>query len=108
MDENRVKMLEKFIKEDPEDPFNLYALALEYTSQNPLQAKTIFAELLKKHPEYTATYYHAAHCFYELGEENLAKETFEAGIEQLKGKDNPKALSELQNAYQNFLFETEG
>ena len=107
MDANRVKLLEKYRKEDPNDPFTLYALALEYFSQSPEQAKPLFLELLEKHPNYTATYYHAADCFYQLDELELARETYVKGITILKEQNELKALRELENAYQNFLFETD-
>lgn len=107
MDANRVKLLENYRKEDPNDPFTLYALALEYLSENPAQAKPLFLELLQNHPNYTATYYHATDCFYQLDDMELTRKTYINGIALLKGTEDTKALRELENAYQNFLFELE-
>jgi tetratricopeptide (TPR) repeat protein len=105
MDVHRIKQLEKFIREDPNDPFPKYALALECQSQNPDKASTLFKELLEGFPNYSATYFHAADFFYQMDETDLAKETYEKGIAVLKKGSDQKALSELQNAYQNFLIE---
>ena len=30
MNSERIKLLEQYLEDDPSDPFNLYALALEY------------------------------------------------------------------------------
>jgi tetratricopeptide (TPR) repeat protein len=105
MDETRIEKLENFIKEDPNDPFPKYALALECQEQNPHLAKTLFEELLENHPEYTATYFHAADFFYQMDFIEKAMNIYEEGIRRLKQGKDQKALSELQNAYQNFLFE---
>lgn len=101
----RIKQLEIFMKEDPSDPFPKYALALEYQTQNPAKAKSLFIQLLESHSEYTATYYHAADFFFQINEIEKAKVIYEKGLKILKEKNETKALHELQNAYQNFLFE---
>jgi Cytochrome c biogenesis factor len=50
MIQNRIDLLKKFIEEDPSDPFNVYALALEYIESNPEKAKELFEQLLKSIP----------------------------------------------------------
>ncbi len=105
MKEKRVAMLEKYLSEDPGDVFSKYALALELVNINPERAQELFVELLQTHADYTPTYYHAAHFFWELGENEKAEEVFKKGIALLQAGKDQKALSELQNAYQNFLFD---
>lgn len=104
MNSERVKMLVNSLKEDPNDPFTKYALALEYLDQNDQYASQLFTELLNDNPEYIPTYYQAAHLFVKLGEDEQAETVFKKGISLTLGKD-PKTYHELQNAYQNFLFE---
>lgn len=107
MNLERIEQLKRFLTETPEDPFLLYALALEYLEEKPLEAKTYFETLLKEHPLYLGTYYHAAALYEALSEPALAKQTYEKGIALAKKQLETKALQELQNAYQNFLFEWE-
>ncbi|MEP0710556.1 MAG: tetratricopeptide repeat protein, partial [Algoriphagus sp.] len=70
-------------------------------------ANTLFSKLLREHPTYLATYFPAAHLFAEMGELDQSKVVFESGIELAREQKNTKALQELQNAYQNFLFEND-
>jgi tetratricopeptide (TPR) repeat protein len=95
MNEQRLKMLEKFLEEDKNDPFNLYALASEYLAEQPDKAISYFDHLLNDFSDYLPTYYHAAQLYVEQG------------IELAKLQNNPKALRELNAAYQNLLFEME-
>lgn len=105
MNQERIKQLINFIEEDPSDPFPKYALAIEYLQDNKQQSKELFEELIKNHPDYIGTYYHAAALYAELGESDKAEATYEAGIEKAKALDERHALKELQSAYMNFQFE---
>ncbi len=105
MNPERASQLRKLLENDPNDPFLKYALALEYVDHNTEYSFRLFTELIKDHPDYAPTYYHAANLFTDLGYMDLAKDTFEKGIEITK--DDPKANQELRSAYQNFLFEYE-
>ncbi len=99
-------LLEKlidFYKEDPSDPFNIYALAIEYAKFDTQKAKIYFNELLTNHPAYIPTYYHAAALFSQLHEPDLAKMTYEKGIEMAEKLNKMHALRELKSAYLNFL-----
>ncbi|MCG8474457.1 MAG: tetratricopeptide repeat protein [Cytophagales bacterium] len=107
MNASRIEQLKKFLKNDPQDPFPLYALALEYQKFDKKEAKKYFKNLLESHPEYTPAYYHAAHLWIELNEISQAKGCFEKGIEVAERNQDSLALRELKNAYQNFLFEWE-
>lgn len=95
---SRVHQLLKFLDEDPKDPFNIYALALEYQKFDPDKALTFFNLLLQEHVDYVATYYHLGKLYEELGDKEEATRVFELGIEKAKEQQDPKALRELQNA----------
>jgi len=101
----RIQQLLAFLEEDPANPFNLYALALEYQNEDPEQAAFYFNKLLEGHKDYLPTYYQAAAFYAEQEELELAKEVYERGIALARKVSNLQALKELQNAYQNFLFE---
>ena len=102
---DRITQLQKFYDEDPGDPFNLYALALEYLKSDPATSSVHFEKLLASHPDYLPTYYHAAKLYAEMGENEKALKVFEDGITLAKRIKDPKAQRELQAAYDEMMFE---
>jgi len=104
---NRIQQLRLFTEEDPSDPFNFYALALEYQTENKNHAKEYFELLLDQFPEYLPTYFHAAVFFTELGEVNKAGQIYKKGISLAQNQQNHHAERELKNAYLNFQLEHE-
>ena len=103
----RVEQLLKFLQEEPNDPFLLYALAVEYTDREPEEAMRYFEKLLREHETYTATYYHAAALYSSLGTIEKAREIYLKGIEICEKQGKIHALTELRTAYTNFLYENE-
>ncbi len=99
-------MLEIYAQE-PNDPFNIYFLALEYAKTDKEKSRAFFEKLLHEHADYHASYYHAAALFTELGLYQMADDTYKKGIALCQKKDEAKALKELQAAYDNFKFELE-
>ncbi len=102
---SRIEMLKSFAEQDPDNPFNWYALALEHKESDPDLAKFYFNKLLALHKVYLPTYYHAANFFSAEGDIERAKEIFEIGIKLAAEQKNEKTFKELKNSYQNFLFE---
>lgn len=105
MSTERLKLLHQFYDEDPADPFNSYALALEYLNVDPEKALEFFEILLHKHVEYLPTYYHAAKFFQERGQKERAIHVYERGMALAGSQGNSKALRELRSAYDEFMFE---
>ena len=105
MNADRLKQLEEFYREEPDDPFNVYALALEYQKSNTDKAAEFFDLLLRKHAEYLPAYYHAAKFFQDLGHKERDIDTYEKGIELAAKVKDQKALRELRSAYDEFMFE---
>jgi tetratricopeptide (TPR) repeat protein len=97
MKSERIKMLEQFVADEPSDPFNHYALALELTKSDKDQAKKIFDRLIAEHPDYVATYYQAALIYLELSLNNEAAKIIEVGIGEAKKQNNIKAANELRS-----------
>lgn len=54
---------------------------------------------------YLPTYFKAAQLFWEMEKWDKADRTFKLGIALAKELGEHKALSELQSAFQNFLFD---
>ncbi|GAB3657041.1 hypothetical protein GCM10028791_29270 [Echinicola sediminis] len=104
---SRIELLLQFVKEEPDNPFNLYALALEYQNTDVHKAAAYFDKLLEKHPDYLPSYYHASALFAELEEIEKSQQTYIRGIELAQKQNNQHALRELKNAYQNFMFEND-
>ncbi len=104
---DRLQLLIQFTKEEPENPFNWYALALEYINSDPEETTGIFDELLKSHPDYLPTYYTSAQFFAGQNQPEKAKQIFESGIDLAEKLKEIKALKELKNAFQNFIFEND-
>ena len=105
MNTQRLEQLLEFLKDDPNDPFNLYAVATEYRSVDPLKALPYYEKLLQEHPNYHPTYYHVAELYEELGMDDKAENAYKKGIEITQRQGEHMALRELQNAYNEFLFE---
>lgn len=103
MSQSRLEQLLDFLEEEPNEPFNIYAIALEYSKQNPEEALIYFERLLDEHPAYVATYYHVGKLYEELGMEEKAETVYKKGIQVATEQNEDLALRELQNAYQEFL-----
>ena len=104
---DRLHILIQFTEEEPENPFNWYALALEYINSDPEETAIIFDQLLKSQADYLPTYYTSAQFFAEQNQLEKAKAIFEKGIDLADRLKEENALKELKNAYQNFLFEND-
>lgn len=103
MSQSRLEQLLIFLKEEPHEPFNIYAIALEYIKNDGEKALTYFEQLLQQHPDYVATYYHAGKLYEELEMEEKAENAYKKGIETATRQNEALALRELENAYQEFL-----
>lgn len=101
----RIKHLLSYLEEDPKDPFNWYAVALEYRQSAPEKTLFYFKKLLADFPGYLPTYYHAAAMLADTGEREAAEATYQKGIELARSQQDHNALREIQNAYNEFLFE---
>lgn len=107
MNNKRLANLEEFLKSEPEDPFNWYAVAMEYKSIDSNKFIEHIKHLLTHFPDYLATYYQSAEYLIEHSRNNEAEKVLEKGIELAKNKKDSNTLHELQNLLKNLLFEDE-
>jgi tetratricopeptide (TPR) repeat protein len=98
MNSVRLEQLLKFLDESPDDPFILYALALEYTSSNPELALQYFTALLNNHPDYLPTYYQAAQFYEQIDQKEKALALYSKGIELATLQQDLSTRKELQAA----------
>lgn len=102
----RLTKLFKFTEVDPNDPFNWYAIAMEYLSiEEYNKAREYFEKVLNEHKDYLPVYYQAAQLYMDLNEDEKADEVFKKGIELAKNQKNALTERELRSAYDEFLFE---
>ena len=98
-------MLKEFIKKEPNDPFNKYALAMEYYEEAPAESLQILQSMLIEHTEYLPVYFKTAHLLWEEEKWDDADDVFKKGINLAQEQGDQKALKELKAAYQNFEFD---
>jgi tetratricopeptide (TPR) repeat protein len=101
MNTDRIKLLEQYLKEDPSDPFSIYALALEYQHQNVEKAADLFEKLLNEHPTYLPTYYMAGSFYGDQSKPERALEILKKGLVLAKAQQNLNSARELLSAIQN-------
>jgi tetratricopeptide (TPR) repeat protein len=96
MNAQRIEMLKKALLEDPNDPFYLYALALEHIHTQRSDALKMLTSLLTHHPDYLPTYYQAGLLSIETGNESEGISILERGMVLAQLQKNQKALNELR------------
>lgn len=102
---SRLEQLLRFAEEEPGDPFNIYAVAIEYLKLNDEKATDFFETLLREHPSYVPTYYTFGKLMQERKDFERARLLFQQGI-AMSGQDQ-KAKAELSNALSEVEFEME-
>jgi tetratricopeptide (TPR) repeat protein len=101
---DRLKKLFEFYNDDPNDPFTIYAIGLEYMNTDPSKAMEYFQLLLDNHEDYTSTYYQAGKVLLLLGRRDEALTIYDKGIGMCQKKNDRHALAELQAAKNNLLY----
>lgn len=96
-----------FYEEDPQDPFNIYALALEYAKTDEKQAMHFYDLLFTNYPHYLPAYYQGAAFFAQLEQLEKAERLYRSGIDLALSQNQTKTHQELVRAYQGFLDEWE-
>ena len=107
MQVERLKILFSYLEEEPSDPFNSYAIAMEYLGKDNEKARFYLEKLLLDHPDYVPTYYHAAALYVETNEFEKAEVTYQVGIEKAHQQHNNKAFDELKRSYRMMIDEME-
>lgn len=100
MQSNRLISLLEFLKNEPNDPFVIYALAMEYNNLNNTERAFHYYNLLvTEHPDYVGTYYHLGKLLEKTNDKEQAIEIYQKGMVVARNKRDQHALSELQSAY---------
>jgi tetratricopeptide (TPR) repeat protein len=105
MSNKLIEQLENFAREEPNDPFNHYALALEYLKVDVHKAQTLFEQLIGQHQHYVPTYYHLGQLLAGQGKTEQAIQIFERGIVAARNAGDQKALREMEGARLAILYD---
>ncbi len=94
----RLEGLLEFYKKDPNDPFTLYGLALEYMSDQQFDAaEKYFRQLLDSEPDYVPGYLQYAQLKEKQDKINEAKELYIRGIETANKTGDNKSAKEMED-----------
>lgn len=93
---SRFSQILEFLKNSPEDPFLIFALAKEYEKMEKWdEAISQYQVLLESHPRYIGTYYHYGSLHKLLGNNTEALDIFNRGINIATDMKEYHALGEL-------------
>jgi tetratricopeptide (TPR) repeat protein len=96
---DRIKMLQEYIQDDPSDTFSRYALALEYAKIGEASKAIEYLKQLRIiDSEYLALYYQLGKLLQQIGLLDAAVEVFKAGIVVAQKQQNRHTESELRGA----------
>lgn len=105
---SRIATLAKAVKDNPEDSFYKFTLALEMLKIEELgKARILFEAIRDQDPEYVGVYYHLAKLYEKIGENKKALSTYKEGIKVADSQNEMHTKSELSSALMNLEFELE-
>lgn len=102
---SRLEQLLSYAEEDPNDPFNLYAVALEYIKLGSEKADEFFQVLIRDHQDYIPTYYTYGKWLHDNGKLEDARRIFVDGKKLAQSSNDLKAVRELTNAINEIDFD---
>jgi hypothetical protein len=97
-EKTRREFLQEAVRQDPDNTFARYGLAMELAKTDAGAAWDHFEHLLTHHPEYTATYYQAGMFLLNQGRTEEARSVLSAGVEAAGRQGDKHAQGELQAA----------
>ena len=101
---NRKEFIISELKNNAQDPFNQYLLALEYLKENNRgEAISLFNNIYENSPNYLPLYYTYAINLIELGDVDKAKEMVTKGIKLAVLLNKEKVKSELNQLFELYF-----
>ena len=102
----RIRDLAASLKENPNDSFIKFALALELLKKDDVsKARVLFESILKQDPDYLGVYYHLGKLYQQTGRLEDAKELFAAGLKIAERQKNERTAIELNEALETINIE---
>jgi len=91
--------LQAMLDRQPNDPFLLYSLGMEYRKLNdPARAVEFFDRTLRADPGYCYAYYQKGQAYESAGDAEAAKRAYREGIEAAARTGDEHARGEIQGA----------
>ncbi len=107
MQEERMKLLLDFLAQEPDVPFNRYAVAMELIKSDRQRAVEHLEVLIEEHPTYLPTYYQLAQLYFDVDALDEADKVYLKGIDLAVAQKNQKIEAELRGAYRMLLDDME-
>jgi Tfp pilus assembly protein PilF len=94
-----MRQLRQMLQRQPEDPFLLYGMAMEYKKAGDAgRALEYFDHVLRRDPNYCYAYYQRAQVHESLGDVEAARRILRQGLEAARRAGDAHALSEIDAA----------
>ena len=94
---SRKQQIEELLKDDPNDPFLRYGLAMEHVSAGQdAEAVCCFQGMFQDLPDYVPAYMQGGQALARLGRIDEARAAFERGIAAARQQGNQHAAEEMQ------------
>lgn len=101
----RINQLKEMLEKQPKDVFLTYALGLENVALNDdKNGRLTFENVIALQEDYLAVYFQLAQLYERIGEDELAIETYEKGMEVAKVQKDLKTFNELKSAMEELMF----
>jgi len=95
---DRLNSLLKLLKQDPDDSFLSYGIALEHISKsNYEEAKRYLSSIIKKDADYVPAYMQLAQVYENLNLIDKAKNIYKEGIEIARKNNDSHAAEEMED-----------
>jgi Tfp pilus assembly protein PilF len=95
----RMRQLQQMLTRQPDDPFLLYGVAMEYKKAGDSgRALDYFGQVLRRDPNYCYAYYQQAQVHELLGDVAAARQTLRAGLEAADRSGDSHARQEIETA----------
>ena len=102
MSSQRLQQLQRFLQENPDDSFLIFAIAKEYEGLgDQAEALAHYLKLTQADPDYVGTYYHLGKLYETQQEITKAFQTYKAGMAIARKAGDQHALNELAGAKLN-------
>lgn len=102
----KIRDLAASLKENPNDSFIKFALALELLKQDDVsKAKVLFESILKQDPDYLGVYYHLGKLYQRTGRAEDAQTMFNDGLKVARKQNDKRTELELIDALESLNVE---
>lgn len=104
----KIKKLARYIKNNPEDSFSKFALALEFLKEDQhKKARILFEDIQRNDPEYDGVYYHLGKLYEGSGRLEEAREVYKKGVNVAAENGHERNAKELKEALAELEIELE-